>query len=157
MCKGNSNDHVNYTWNGSDFAKVNQEKDLWIIISNDLKPEKHISEVVNTANKLTGFIGRAFESNAEKKVIIMCFSSLVRPRFELYAVFCRLTAVKTLKSWRECREEWQRWSPVWDVSRTRSNWWIWTCLVCRVGECEETWFKCSRWSAASITSTLTTI
>ncbi len=67
MYKGNSNDHVNYTWNGSAFAKVNQEKDLWIIISNDLKPKKHISEVVNTANKLTGFIGRAFEYNAEKK------------------------------------------------------------------------------------------
>ncbi len=31
-----SNDHVNHTLNGSDLAKVNQEKDLGIIISNDL-------------------------------------------------------------------------------------------------------------------------
>ncbi len=65
MCKtmhiGNCNDHVNYTFNGFSLAKVNQEKDLWIIISNDLEPEKPISEVVKTANKLTGFIGRAFE------------------------------------------------------------------------------------------------
>ncbi len=58
---GNSNDHVNYTLNGFDLSKVNQEKDLGIIISRSLKPEKHISKVVKTANKLTGFIGRAFE------------------------------------------------------------------------------------------------
>ncbi len=58
MYIGNSNDHVNHTLNEFDLAKVNQEKDLGTVISNDLKPEKYISEVVKTANKLTGFIGR---------------------------------------------------------------------------------------------------
>ncbi len=63
---GNSNDHVNYTLNWSDLAKENQEKDLRIIISNDLKPEMHISEAVKIANKLTGSVGRAFEYKLEK-------------------------------------------------------------------------------------------
>ncbi len=63
---GNSSDHVNYTLNGSDLAYVNQEKNLRIIIRNDLRPENHIFEVVKTANKLTGFIGRAFEYKPEK-------------------------------------------------------------------------------------------
>ncbi len=63
---GNSNDHVNYTLNGSDLVKVNQEKYLGIIINNDNKPEKHISEAVKTANKLIGFIGRAFKYKSQK-------------------------------------------------------------------------------------------
>ncbi len=62
---GNSNYHVNYTLSGSDLAKVSQEKDLWIIISNDVKLKKYISEVVKTAKKLTSFMGRAFEHKSE--------------------------------------------------------------------------------------------
>ncbi len=78
---GSSNDHVNYTLNGPDLARVNQEKGLGIIISNDLKSEKHISEVVKTANKLTGFIGRAFEYKSGK-VIPTLFNALVCPHLE---------------------------------------------------------------------------
>ncbi len=63
---GNNIDHINYTLNGSALAKVNQEKDLRIIISNDLKLEKYISEVLKTVYKLTGFIGRAFEYRSKK-------------------------------------------------------------------------------------------
>ena len=33
-------------------AKVEQQKDLGVIISNDLKPSKQCSEVAKTANKL---------------------------------------------------------------------------------------------------------
>ncbi len=62
---GNINDHVNYTLRGSDFSKIKQEKDLVIIIRNDLKPKKHISKVVKTAKKLTDLIGRAFEYKSE--------------------------------------------------------------------------------------------
>ena len=55
---GSNNNQAMYSLNGSDLCKVNHEKDLGIIISNDLKPGKHVSEVVKTANKITGFIGR---------------------------------------------------------------------------------------------------
>ncbi len=81
MHTGSSNDHVNYTLNESDLAKVNQEKDLVIIISNDLKPEKkHIFEVVKTANKISGIIGRTFEYKSED----MFFKAHVRPLLEYY-------------------------------------------------------------------------
>lgn len=83
---GNSNDQANYILNGSNLTKVNQEKDLGITISSDLKPEKHISEVVKTANKLTGFIGRAFDYKSEK-VILTLFNSLVRPHLEYCVQF----------------------------------------------------------------------
>ena len=58
---GNRNVQANYTMNGKQLAKVEQEKDLGVVISSDLKPSKQCSEVVKTANKLIGFIGRSFE------------------------------------------------------------------------------------------------
>ena len=53
--------------NGSELSMVNNGKDLGITISNDLKPDKHCSDVVKKiANKLVGFIGRTFEYKSEK-------------------------------------------------------------------------------------------
>ena len=52
--------------NGSELSKVNHEKDLEVTISNDLKPDKHCSDAIKTANKLVGFIGRTFEYKSEK-------------------------------------------------------------------------------------------
>ena len=52
--------------NGSKLSKVNHEKDLGVTISNDLKPDKHCSDVVTTDSKLVGFIGRTFEYKSEK-------------------------------------------------------------------------------------------
>ena len=53
--------------NGSELTKVSHEIDLGITISNDLKPDKHSSDVFKTANKLVGFIGRDFAYKSEKK------------------------------------------------------------------------------------------
>ncbi len=47
--------------NGAEIPKVHAEKDLRVTISSDLKPNKHCSEVIKTANKLVNFIGRTFE------------------------------------------------------------------------------------------------
>ena len=83
---GSNNDQTKYSLNGSELCKVNNEKDLGIIISNDLKPGKHISEVVKTANKIAGFIGRAFDYKSEK-VILTLYNSLVRPHLEYCVQF----------------------------------------------------------------------
>ena len=72
--------------NGFELSKVNHEKNLGIIISNDLKPDKHCSDVVKRANKLVGFIGRAFEYKSEK-VILTLYYALVRPHLEYYIQF----------------------------------------------------------------------
>ena len=37
---GNRNVQANYTMNGKQLAKVEQEKDLGVVISSDLKPSK---------------------------------------------------------------------------------------------------------------------
>ncbi len=72
--------------NGAEIPNVNEEKGLGVIISNDLKSAKHCSEVVKTANKLIGFIGRTFEFKTEK-VVLTLFNILVRSHLEYCAQF----------------------------------------------------------------------
>ena len=83
---GSNNNRVQYLMNGQQLSAVNKEKDLGIIISSDLKPSQHCSEVAKTANKLVGFIGRAFENKSEK-VILKLYNSLVRPHLEYCVQF----------------------------------------------------------------------
>ena len=73
---GKRNDHVQYSMNGQQLSAVTKEKDLGVTISNDLKPSQQCSEVVKTANKLVGFIGRVFENKSEK-VMLNLYNSLV--------------------------------------------------------------------------------
>ena len=83
---GKRNDHVQYSMNGQQLSAVTKEKDLGVIISNDLKPSQQCSEVVKTANKLVGFIGRVFENKSEK-VMLNLYNSLVRPHLEYCVQF----------------------------------------------------------------------
>ncbi len=45
---------------------TNTEKDLGVMINDDLKPSNECSIAVKTANNLVGFIGRTFEHKSEK-------------------------------------------------------------------------------------------
>ena len=83
---GSSNDRARYSMNGSELIKVDEERDLGVTISHDLKPSKQCSQVVKTANKLLGFIGRTFEFKSEK-VILTLFNALVRPHLEYCVQF----------------------------------------------------------------------
>ena len=83
---GSNNDHIQYEMNGVDICNVDKEKDLGVIITSDLKPSDHCTEVVKTANKLIGFIGRTFEHKTEK-VILTLYNSLVRPHLEYCVQF----------------------------------------------------------------------
>ena len=83
---GSSNDHVQYSMSGVQLCKTSREKDLGVIISSDLKPSHHCTEVVKTANKLIGFIGRTFEHKSEK-IILTLYNSLVRPHLEYCVQF----------------------------------------------------------------------
>ncbi len=67
--------------NETEIPEVNEEKYLAVNISSDLKPARHCSEVVKTANQLIDFIGRTFEVNSEK-VVLTLFNALVRPYLE---------------------------------------------------------------------------
>ncbi len=63
---GINNDNDEYLVNGVELSVTNTEKDLGVMISDDLKPSNQYSKVVKTANKLVGFIGRTFKHKSEK-------------------------------------------------------------------------------------------
>ena len=63
---GSSNPQTNYSMDNIQLTNVVKEKDLRVIVSNDLKPELQCAEVVKTANNLVSFIERAFEFKSEK-------------------------------------------------------------------------------------------
>ena len=83
---GNNNVQANYSMNDIQLSSTDAEKDLGVIISKDLKPGKQCTEVLKTANKLVGFIGRTFEFRSEK-VILSLYNSLVRPHLEYCVQF----------------------------------------------------------------------
>jgi len=78
---GYNNRHFDYLMSGSKLESVNEEKDLGIIVSDDLKWEKHCSAAVSKANRILGMITRNFIDRS-KEVIIPLYKSLVRPHLE---------------------------------------------------------------------------
>jgi len=60
---------------------VNEEKDLGVIISEDLKWIKQCSAAVSKANKILGMIKRSF-SVRSREIVIPLYKSLVRPHLE---------------------------------------------------------------------------
>ncbi len=63
---GINNNNVEYLMNGVELTVTNTEKNLGVMISNDLKHSKQCSQVFKTAINLVGFIGRTFEHKSEK-------------------------------------------------------------------------------------------
>lgn len=78
---GHSNKGFNYDMNGEWLQSVDQEKDLGVIISSDLKVGNQCLEARNKANKMLGIINRnvCYKS---KEVISKLYNSYVRPLLE---------------------------------------------------------------------------
>ena len=81
---GHRNPKVAYELNGEELKHSEAEKDLGVMVAENLKPEIHIGKIAAKANRMVGLIKRNFNYlNLE-----MCqslYSSLVRPHLE-YAV-----------------------------------------------------------------------
>ncbi len=58
---GIDNDNVEYLMNGVELSVTNTEKDLGVMMRDDIKHSNQCSKVVKTDCKLVGFIGRTFE------------------------------------------------------------------------------------------------
>ena len=81
---GYRNQNVQYSLLGRKIESTDQEKDLGVLVSSDLKFSKQCIEVEKKAQKLLGYIKRQF-SNKNKKIVLALYNSLVRPHLE-YAV-----------------------------------------------------------------------
>ena len=70
-----------YHLNGTLITPVNEEKDLGVIISKDLKPEININECIKKANKIIGMIKRTF-TFMDKNTFTVLYKVFVRPHLE---------------------------------------------------------------------------
>ena len=70
-----------YFIKGERLSEVDQQKDLGITVSNDLKPSKHIASTIKKANQKLGMIKRCF-SNRSPEVITNLYTALIRPILE---------------------------------------------------------------------------
>ena len=59
-----------YTLNGVNLSQVKQQKDLGVLIADDLSPKWHIQNIVNKANKRVGLIKRCF-TGLDNKIEIL--------------------------------------------------------------------------------------
>ena len=78
---GINNIKVNYELNGKTLEEVTEERDLGVVVQNDLKCSKQCLKAVSTANKVLGMTKRSF-SVRDKDVILQLYKSLVRPHLE---------------------------------------------------------------------------
>ena len=70
-----------YYLNGIPLIEEDNQRDLGVIISNDLHPDCHISHIVKKANQRIGLIRRCFTNLTSEKVPIL-YKSIVRPILE---------------------------------------------------------------------------
>jgi len=107
MHMGYNNRHFDYLMSGSKLESVNEEKDLGVIVIDDLKWEKHCSAAVSKANRILGMIKRNF-TDRSKEVIIPLYKSLVRPHLEYcYQIWNPNYSKDTdlVEAWKACNIE----------------------------------------------------
>jgi ribonuclease P/MRP protein subunit RPP40 len=78
---GYKNPRQQYCIGDNILSVVEEEKDLGVIIQNDLKVSQQCSKVVKTANQILGMIRRSFQ-NRSKYIMLLLYKSLVRPHLE---------------------------------------------------------------------------
>ena len=74
---GSSNSKVDYYLGDHKLSVVHEEKDLGIIVQDDLKVSRQCAKVVQTANRILGMIYRTFTCRS-REIILKLYKSLVR-------------------------------------------------------------------------------
>jgi hypothetical protein len=74
-----------YSMNGVYLNEVTDQKDLGVLISNDLKPSKHINTIVKKSYQKLGMFRRCFSGFTQEKVIIL-YTSIIRPTLEYASI-----------------------------------------------------------------------
>ena len=78
---GRNNSKFDYKMDGVTLSKTNFEKDIGVMVTDNLKPHKHCEEAVRKANGVLGQISRSFHYR-DKNTFIKLYSQYVRPHLE---------------------------------------------------------------------------
>jgi len=83
MHLGYNNPKVHFVMGTSQMQAATEERDLGVIVSEDLKLENQCIAVVKKANKILGMIKRNFADRSEETFMALgLYKSLVRPHLE---------------------------------------------------------------------------
>ena len=74
-----------YTYTFHNLSQVTEEKDLGVLVDEELKFKKHIEDKISTANKMLGLIRHTFK-HLDNRSFCMLFKSLVRPHLEYASI-----------------------------------------------------------------------
>ena len=78
---GHNNIKGNYTMSNQQLPVTEQQRDLGVVISKDLKWQQQTEKGCKTANRVLGFIARNFKYKNIEMILIL-YKSLVRPHLE---------------------------------------------------------------------------
>ena len=78
---GYRNPELEYKLNGQSLGKVHEEKDLGVIIDDELKFHQHSASVSKKGSQMLGIIKRSF-STRDSKIISTLYKAMVRPHLE---------------------------------------------------------------------------
>ena len=78
---GYGNNHTTYQLGGTEVPTATQEKDLGIIVTENLKVSEQRAKVTKTANKVLGIIKRSYDDKSIANLLPL-YKALVRPHIE---------------------------------------------------------------------------
>ena len=81
MHLGYGNNKCEYKLGGETLSETTEEKDLGVLIDNNLKFSRHIRGIVSKANRMIGLIKISFEC-VDSEMFLNLYNSLVRPLLE---------------------------------------------------------------------------
>lgn len=93
---GRKNGAASYNIKDTTLETVKVERDLGVLISDDLKVSQQCAKAVKTSNRVLGMIKRTFNSR-KSEVIIPLYKSLVRPHLEYCVQAWRPHLVKDIQ------------------------------------------------------------
>jgi hypothetical protein len=124
MHLGHNNMEQEYYMNGHKLEVTEEERDLGVIVSRNLKPASQCKRAARTAQTVLSQISRAFHYR-DRHVFIRLYVQYVRPHLE-FAVPAWSHGLKlTRRSWRRSKDEPSRWCQASRPTPTRTgsrNW-----------------------------------
>ena len=93
MHMGYNNKKVNYEMDGKNLEVVDEEKDLGVIMQNDLKWNSQCTKAVKTANRVLGMIRRSF-SNLNKDIALHLYRDFGKATFGILCASVETTFEK---------------------------------------------------------------
>ena len=87
MHLGYGNNKYEYNLGGETLTETTEEKDLGVLIDNNLKFSRHIRGIVSKANRMIGLIKISFEC-VDSEMFLNLYNSLVRPLLEYCVQAC---------------------------------------------------------------------